>query len=196
MLFRSSPKKYLIGLEAIRERGGLGIPIFKPREDNEEIITRFKAAEQAGAIAVGIDIDADKVAGLQAGVPDIYEQGLEPLLRAALDEQRVRFSTHIQDLGAADVVIIAVGTPQHESGEADLSAVYTVAEAVDHPQVRARNMLVSVTDPEAGICHMAGNPIKMSAFADPPTRPPMPGLDEHRQNILDQLKESTTTSDK
>ncbi len=54
----ASPKKYLIGLEAIKERGGLGIPIFKPREDSDEIITRFKAAEEAGAIAVGIDIDA------------------------------------------------------------------------------------------------------------------------------------------
>ena len=54
----ASPKKYLIGLEAIQKRGGLGIPIFKPREYNMEIVTRFKAAEDAGAIAVGIDIDA------------------------------------------------------------------------------------------------------------------------------------------
>jgi len=82
-----------------------------------------------GHNVVGIDIDADKVAGLQAGVPDIYEQDLEPLLLAALDAQRVTFSTRMQDLENADVVIIAVGTPQHESGEADLSAVYAVAEA-------------------------------------------------------------------
>jgi isopentenyl diphosphate isomerase/L-lactate dehydrogenase-like FMN-dependent dehydrogenase/biotin carboxylase len=54
----ASPKKYLIGLEAIKKRGGLGIPIFKPREYNLDIIKRFKAAEDAGAIAVGIDIDA------------------------------------------------------------------------------------------------------------------------------------------
>ena len=54
----ASPTKYLIGLEAIKKRGGLGIPIFKPREYNPDIIKRFKAAEDAGAIAVGIDIDA------------------------------------------------------------------------------------------------------------------------------------------
>ena len=48
----------LIGLEAIKKRGGLGIPIFKPREYNLDIIKRFKAAEDAGALAVGIDIDA------------------------------------------------------------------------------------------------------------------------------------------
>ena len=54
----ASPKKYLIGLEAIKKHGGLGIPIFKPREFNLEIIKRFKAAEDAGALAVGVDIDA------------------------------------------------------------------------------------------------------------------------------------------
>ncbi|QPJ66263.1 MAG: ATP-grasp domain-containing protein [Candidatus Nitrohelix vancouverensis] len=54
----ASPQKYLIGLEAIRKCGGLGIPIFKPREYNMDIVKRFKAAEDAGAIAVGIDIDA------------------------------------------------------------------------------------------------------------------------------------------
>ncbi|MZH47203.1 MAG: ATP-grasp domain-containing protein, partial [Nitrospinae bacterium] len=54
----ASPKKYLIGLEAIKKRGGLGIPVFKPREYNLDIIMRFKAAEDAGAVAVGVDIDA------------------------------------------------------------------------------------------------------------------------------------------
>ena len=54
----ASPQKYLIGLEAIKNHGGLGIPIFKPREFNLDIIKRFKAAEDAGALAVGVDIDA------------------------------------------------------------------------------------------------------------------------------------------
>jgi CoA:oxalate CoA-transferase len=31
---------------------------------------------------------------------------------------------------------------------------------------------------------MAGNPIKMSGFADPPTRPPAPTLDADRERIL------------
>ena len=54
----ASPNKYLVGLEVIKKLGGLGIPIFKPRAYNMDIIKRFKAAEDAGAIAVGIDIDA------------------------------------------------------------------------------------------------------------------------------------------
>jgi isopentenyl diphosphate isomerase/L-lactate dehydrogenase-like FMN-dependent dehydrogenase/biotin carboxylase len=54
----ASPEKYKIGLQAISEYNGHGIPIFKPRSDNNDIIKRIKAAEKAGAIAVGMDIDA------------------------------------------------------------------------------------------------------------------------------------------
>jgi isopentenyl diphosphate isomerase/L-lactate dehydrogenase-like FMN-dependent dehydrogenase/biotin carboxylase len=54
----ASPNKYLVGLEVIKKRHGLGIPIFKPREFNMDILKRFQAAEDAGCIAVGIDIDA------------------------------------------------------------------------------------------------------------------------------------------
>ena len=50
--------KYKIGLQAISEAGGLGIPIFKPRKDSNEVLKRIRAAEEAGAIAVGMDIDA------------------------------------------------------------------------------------------------------------------------------------------
>ncbi|HOP62162.1 MAG TPA: alpha-hydroxy-acid oxidizing protein [Spirochaetota bacterium] len=54
----ATPDKYKIGLQAVEEEDGWGIPIFKPRMDNREIIKRIRAAEKAGAIAVGIDIDA------------------------------------------------------------------------------------------------------------------------------------------
>jgi len=54
----ATPDKYKIGLQAIEEFKGKGIPIFKPRSDNSEIIKRIKAAEEAGALAVGMDIDA------------------------------------------------------------------------------------------------------------------------------------------
>ena len=54
----ASPDKYKIGLEVIRRMGGLGIPIFKPRAENTEIFKRLEAAQNAGAIAMGIDIDA------------------------------------------------------------------------------------------------------------------------------------------
>jgi CoA:oxalate CoA-transferase len=63
------------------------------------------------------------------------------------------------------------------------AVVQDVAEALDHPQVRARNMVV-----EAGGLKMAGNPIKMSAFDDPPTRPPAPALDADGERIRRELE--------
>jgi isopentenyl diphosphate isomerase/L-lactate dehydrogenase-like FMN-dependent dehydrogenase/biotin carboxylase len=54
----ATPDKYKIGLQAISENQGKGIPIFKPRSNNDDIIMRIKAAEKAGAVAVGMDIDA------------------------------------------------------------------------------------------------------------------------------------------
>lgn len=50
------PTCYEFGLKAIKKAGGLGIAIIKPRS-NEEIIKRIKMAEEAGAIAVGVDLD-------------------------------------------------------------------------------------------------------------------------------------------
>lgn len=50
------PNAYLCGLKAIKEANGKGIAIIKPRA-NKDIIERIRMAEEAGAIAVGIDID-------------------------------------------------------------------------------------------------------------------------------------------
>jgi len=63
-----------------------------------------------------------------------------------------------------------------------------VAQALDDPQVRARNMVVEMLDPElARPLIMAGNPIKSSAYADPTTRPAAPALDQHRAALLAEL---------
>src|SRR5262249_35898136 len=59
-----------------------------------------------------------------------------------------------------------------EAAGVPCSLINTVADAVETPQVQARNMIVT-----AGGLRMAGNPIKFSAFPDPPTRTPAPELD-------------------
>ncbi|HLF58793.1 MAG TPA: CoA transferase [Alphaproteobacteria bacterium] len=51
-----------------------------------------------------------------------------------------------------------------------------IAHALSDPQVSARNMVVTVEDETAGTLRMAGNPIKMSGFADPAVRPAAPEL--------------------
>ncbi len=65
--------------------------------------------------------------------------------------------------------------------------INTVDKALADPQILARNMVVTATDSVIGDLKMAGNPIKMSAFADPPTRGGAPQLDGDRATILRDL---------
>lgn len=51
------PELMQVGLRAVKAAGGRGIPVIKPRED-EEIINIIRQVEDNGAVAVGIDIDA------------------------------------------------------------------------------------------------------------------------------------------
>src|SRR6476646_8329344 len=76
-----------------------------------------------------VDIDADKVERLRAGEVPIYEPGLEELL--ARNAARLHFSTEIGDaLAHARLLFVAVGTPPTYSGDADLSAVHAVVDAI------------------------------------------------------------------
>ena len=62
-----------------------------------------------------------------------------------------------------------------------------VGQVLADPQVTARNMVVTATDPVAGPLKMAGNPIKMSAFKDASSRDPAPELDGDRDKIISGL---------
>ena len=76
-----------------------------------------------------VDIDAAKIERLRAGEVPIYEPGLEELL--ARNAERLHFSTDLSDaLDHARLLFIAVGTPPTYSGDADLSAVNAVIDAI------------------------------------------------------------------
>jgi len=76
-----------------------------------------------------IDIDADKIERLNRGEIPIYEPGLEDLV--AKNRERMHFSTDIADaLEHARLLFVAVGTPPTYSGDADLSAVHAVVNAM------------------------------------------------------------------
>jgi UDPglucose 6-dehydrogenase len=76
-----------------------------------------------------IDIDADKIERLKNGEIPIYEPGLAELVER--HRGRLHFSTDIADaLEHARLLFVAVGTPPSYSGDADLSAVYSVVEAM------------------------------------------------------------------
>ena len=82
---------------------------------------------EIGHDVVCVDNDESKVAALQSGDTLIHENHL-PALLDRYRNTKIRFTT---DLGeatrASDAIFIAVGTPQSETGDADLSYVEAVA---------------------------------------------------------------------
>ncbi|HZD06488.1 MAG TPA: 2-dehydropantoate 2-reductase N-terminal domain-containing protein, partial [Longimicrobiales bacterium] len=76
---------------------------------------------ETGHQVVCVDIDADKVEGLNRGEVPIYEPGLDELVESNLRERRLRFTTDTAEaVRASSVIFIAVGTPPNEDGLADL----------------------------------------------------------------------------
>jgi len=81
------------------------------------------------------DIVPEKIDALDRGEVPIHEEGLLELLERNRD--RLAFTTDVaQAIEGAEVVYVAVGTPPTYSGDADLSAVWTVVDEL--PQVDRR----------------------------------------------------------
>src|SRR5947207_5314394 len=90
-----------------------------------------------------VDIDAAKIERLQRGEVPIYEPGLEELL--ARNAARLHFSTELGPaLEHARLLFVAVGTPPTYSGDADLSAVHAVVDAMPHSDRHALVMKSTV----------------------------------------------------
>src|ERR1700739_4914939 len=86
---------------------------------------------EAGHEVVATDNDASKIAALQAGKIPIYEPNLDKVLESVVREGRARLSadaaTVVRD---SDWVFICGGRPPTETGEADLSAIDSVARLI------------------------------------------------------------------
>jgi UDPglucose 6-dehydrogenase len=82
---------------------------------------------EMGHPVICVDNDERKVAALQGGDTLIHEQYLPELLGRYRND-RVRFTTDLAEATReCDAIFIAVGTPQSETGDADLSYVEAVA---------------------------------------------------------------------
>ncbi|MFL5875557.1 MAG: UDP-glucose dehydrogenase family protein, partial [Solirubrobacteraceae bacterium] len=84
---------------------------------------------ELGSEVYCVDIDASKIAQLERGEIPIYEPGLAELVDK--NRPRMHFSTDLQPaLEHARLLFVAVGTPPTYSGDADLSAVHAVVDAM------------------------------------------------------------------
>ena len=86
---------------------------------------------ETGNDVVCVDIDETKIEQLRQGRVPFYEVGLEELIQRNTRESRLSFSTDpAEAVRRAEVVFIAVGTPQVSAGGADLSQVFAAAETI------------------------------------------------------------------
>src|SRR6185503_9676065 len=84
-----------------------------------------------GHQVVGVDVNAEKVAAINAGHSPIVEPGLEDLLARNAAEGRLRATTSTAEAVAeTEVSLLCVGTPSRKNGSLDLTYLERVSEAV------------------------------------------------------------------
>lgn len=106
-----------------------------------------------------------------------------------------RFATNALRTEAADAVATILETAlsrapaahwlaKLEAAGVPCGPLHDVAQALAHPQVRARGMVIETAFPDGTPLLAAGNPVKLSGHADAAVRPAAPGLDADRAAIL------------
>ena len=94
-------------------------------------LTHAVCLADLGHEVLAIDVDAEKIAMAARGETPFFELGLEPLLRKNTESGRLRFTMSFAEVGEfGDIHFLCVGTPEGDSGRADLSSVYAAAEAL------------------------------------------------------------------
>ena len=84
---------------------------------------------ETGNDVICVDIDAGKVQKLTNGHITIYEPGLEKLFLRNLKEERLKFTTSLEDgIRDAEIIFLALPTPPGEDGSADLKYILGVSD--------------------------------------------------------------------
>ena len=83
---------------------------------------------ELGHEVVCVDTVREKVESINAGVPPIFEDGLEEMLRKHLEQRTFKATTNLREVLDTDITFLCVGTPSHEDGSLDLRYVLKAAE--------------------------------------------------------------------
>lgn len=103
---------------------------------------------EIGHTVICVDINEEKISKLQQGISPIYEPDLEELMKKNIAANRLFFTMdHKEAFKDAEMVIIAVGTPQSESGAADLTYVKQAAKDIAKNIVNDTIVIVKSTVP-------------------------------------------------
>ncbi len=98
---------------------------------------------ESGNRVTCIDVDSHKIQLLQRGEIPIYEPGLTELVLRNAAAGRLHFTTDLAPaIKSADIVYLAVGTPQSDDGSADLTFLFEAVENMA-PYLRADAIVVT-----------------------------------------------------
>jgi UDPglucose 6-dehydrogenase len=112
--------------------------------------THAAAMAELGHQVIGIDVDADKVARLNASEVPFFEPGLPDLLASQITGGRLRFSTSFEEVSDYQVHFVCVGTPQRtDSLGADMRYVHAAVDAL-LPHLRPGHVVVGKSTVPAG----------------------------------------------
>jgi UDPglucose 6-dehydrogenase len=99
-----------------------------------------------------VDIDRAKIDQLKAGEIPIYEPRLKELVRENQAAERLGFTTDLKAaIAAAEIVFLAVGTPQGDNGAADMRALWSVIDGIA-PHLRPEAIVVTKSTVPVGTC--------------------------------------------
>jgi UDPglucose 6-dehydrogenase len=99
-----------------------------------------------------VDIDQEKIERLSQGEIPIYEPGLAEMVRENLAAERLRFTTDLPAaVRVAEIVYLAIGTPQSNDGAADLTALWQVVDSIA-PHLRPEAIIVTKSTVPVGTC--------------------------------------------
>lgn len=78
-----------------------------------------------------VDVDEEKVNHMRQGISPIYETGIEQFMKENMEANRLFFTTDgARAYREADVIYIAVGTPENEDGSANLTYIYQAVKDI------------------------------------------------------------------
>ncbi|OLD85428.1 MAG: GDP-mannose dehydrogenase [Gemmatimonadetes bacterium 13_1_20CM_4_66_11] len=86
---------------------------------------------RAGHEVIGVDIDAEKVAAVNAGTPPVVEPGLGELLAELVGAHRLRATVSAAEaVRQTDVGLICVGTPGRANGQLGVAALERIGQEI------------------------------------------------------------------
>lgn len=116
-------------------------------------LTTSVGVAQLGHQVLGYDLDASRVNLLLTSKPPIHEEGLEQSLGRLIKSNALSFTNHLEDLQSfkPEFVFVCVGTPQDESGAADLTILNSAAQEVA-PALPAGGIMIIKSTVPVGTC--------------------------------------------